>query len=246
MIQLYHVSKIFGKDVEALADITFQVEKGEFIFIAGPSGAGKTTLLRLLFRDELPTSGQILVGGRNVVKIRERAVPFLRRSIGVVFQDFKLLKDRTVAENLALVYRIVGVPAPVGQRKVAQLLKMVGLAHKAAATPYKLSGGEQQRVAVARALMTDPLILLADEPTGDLDGELAADVMRLLREIHARGTTILVATHDMKMVEEIGMRTLILKKGRIVEEHPATSPSTGHFLRGSATTGQTFTIGSAP
>jgi len=219
MIQFFHVYKTFTRDVEALADINLHVQKGEFIFIAGPSGAGKTTLLRLLFRDELPTSGQILVNGRNVVKLRERAIPHLRRSIGVIFQDFKLLRDRSVFDNLALVYRVLGVPAAVGKRKVANLLKLVGLSHKAQMTPYRLSGGEQQRVAIARALMNDPVLLLADEPTGDLDADLAADVMRLLGDIHARGTTVVVATHDMNMVRDLGRRAVILKGGRIVEEH---------------------------
>lgn len=218
MIQLFHVSKTYGKDVEALVDITLHIKKGEFVFIAGSSGAGKTTLLRLLFRDERPTSGQILVGGRNVAKLGERHIPAFRRSLGIVFQDFKLLKDRSVFENLALVYRIRGLPLFLGQRKVRQLLKLVGLAHKADLYPSKLSGGEQQRVAIARALMNDPLILLADEPTGNLDDELAQDVIGLFRDVNARGTTVLVATHNLKIVEEMRRRTIFLKKGRIVEE----------------------------
>jgi len=220
MIQFFHVGKTYTRDVEALVDINLHVQKGEFIFIAGPSGAGKTTLLRLIFRDEIPTSGQILVNGRNVVKLPKRAIPHLRRSIGVIFQDFKLLRDRSISDNLALVYRVLGIPPAAGKRKVANLLRVVGLSHKAQMTPYKLSGGEQQRVAIARALMNDPALLLADEPTGDLDVDLAADVMQLLGNIHARGTTVLVATHDMDMVREMGRRTIVLKGGRIVEEHP--------------------------
>jgi cell division transport system ATP-binding protein len=223
MIQFFHVTKTYGRDLEALADINFHVQKGEFVFIAGPSGAGKTTLLRLIFRDELPTSGQILVNGRNVVRMPERAIPQLRRSIGVIFQDFKLLRDRSIAENLALVYRVQGNPPAVGKRKVANLLRLVGLSHKVQMTPYKLSGGEQQRVAIARALMNDPLLLLADEPTGDLDADLAVEVMRLLSEINARGTTVVVATHDMGMVREMGRRTFVLKAGRVVEEIPEDS-----------------------
>ncbi|OGB92807.1 MAG: cell division ATP-binding protein FtsE, partial [candidate division NC10 bacterium RBG_16_65_8] len=172
MIQLFHVYKTFAKDVEALVDITLQIEKGEFVFLVGPSGAGKTTLLRLIFRDELPTAGQILVNGRNVVKLPERSLPSLRRSIGVIFQDFKLLRDRTIADNLSFVYRVHGIASSVGKRKVATVLKMVGLSHKAQMIPYRLSGGEQQRAAIARALMSDPLLLLADEPTGDLDADL--------------------------------------------------------------------------
>jgi cell division transport system ATP-binding protein len=218
MIQFFHVYKTYAKDVEALVDINLHIQKGEFVFLTGPSGAGKTTLLRLIFRDELPTSGQILVNGRNVVKLPGRALPALRRSIGVIFQDFKLLRDRSVFDNLALVYRVLGVPSTVGKRKVANVLKLVGLSHKAQMVPYKLSGGEQQRVGIARALMSDPLLLLADEPTGDLDADLATDIMRLLKDIHAKGTTIVVATHDMRTEREPGRRTILLKAGRIVED----------------------------
>lgn len=218
MIQLFHVSKTFAKDVEALVDINLQIDKGEFLFLVGPSGAGKTTLLRLIFRDELPTSGQILVNGRNVLKLPPRSLPSLRRSIGVIFQDFRLLRDRSLADNLSLVYRVHGIPSSIGKRKVAAALKMVGLTHKAQMMPYRLSGGEQQRVAIARALMSDPLLLLADEPTGDLDADLAADVLRLLGEINTRGTTVVVATHDTKLVQDMGRRTIFLKGGRIVED----------------------------
>ena len=218
MIQFFHVYKTYARDVEALVDINLQIQKGEFVFLAGPSGAGKTTLLRLIFRDELPTSGQILVNGRNVVKLPGRSLPYLRRNIGVIFQDFKLLRDRSIFDNLALVYRVLGTPSSIGKRKVASVLKLVGLSHKAQMVPYRLSGGEQQRVAIARALMSDPLLLLADEPTGDLDSELAADVMRLLADIHAKGTTVVVATHDMRVVQELARRTIVLKAGRIIEE----------------------------
>jgi cell division transport system ATP-binding protein len=219
MIQFFHVYKTYARDVEALVDINLHIQKGEFVFIAGPSGAGKTTLLRLIFRDELPTSGQILVNGRNVVKLRDRAIPHLRRSIGVVFQDFKLLRDRSIFDNLALVYRVLGMPSAVGKRKAANLLRLVGLSHKSQMAPYRLSGGEQQRVAIARALMNDPLLLLGDEPTGDLDTDLSMDVMRLLGDINLKGTTVVVATHDLNMIRDLGRRTIILKGGRIVEEH---------------------------
>jgi cell division transport system ATP-binding protein len=152
------------------------------------------------------------------VKLPGRSLPYLRRNIGVIFQDFKLLRDRSIFDNLALVYRVLGTPSSIGKRKVANVLKLVGLSHKAQMVPYRLSGGEQQRVAIARALMSDPLLLLADEPTGDLDSELAADVMRLLADIHAKGTTVVVATHDMRLVQELARRTIVLKAGRIVEE----------------------------
>ncbi len=218
MIQMFHVSKIYPKDVVALSDITLHIQKGGFVFLSGPSGAGKTTLLRLIFRDELPSSGQILVHGRNVVRLRESKLPALRRGIGVIFQDFKLLMDRTVYANLHLVARVLGIPDTISRRKIGRLLKDVGLIQKADQTPYKLSGGEQQRVAIARALMSDPVILLADEPTGNLDPDLALDVMRLLAEVNIRGTTVVVATHNPRLVSEMGHRTLILKQGRLVEE----------------------------
>ena len=220
MIQFFHVSKTYARVVEALVDINLHIQKGEFVFIVGPSGAGKTTLLRLIFRDELPSAGQILVNGRNVVKLPARAIPGLRRSIGVIFQDFMLLRDRSVADNLALVYRVLGIPSAIGKRKVMNVLKLVGLTHKAQMMPYKLSGGEQQRVAIARALMNDPLLLLADEPTGDLDADLAADVMRLLHDINLRGTTVVVATHDMNVMGRLGRRAVFLKGGRLLEDQP--------------------------
>jgi cell division transport system ATP-binding protein len=220
MIQMFHVSKIYPKDVVALSEITLDIQKGEFVFLCGPSGAGKTTLLRLIFRDELPTSGQILVNGRNVVKLRESKLPALRRSTGVIFQDFKLLMDRTVYDNLHLVARVLGMPEAISRRKIGRLLKEVGLLQKADQIPYKLSGGEQQRVAIARALMSDPAILLADEPTGNLDPDLAVDVIRLLEEVNIRGTTVVVATHNPRLVTEMGHRTLILKGGRLIEEVP--------------------------
>ncbi|MEE9182009.1 MAG: cell division ATP-binding protein FtsE [candidate division NC10 bacterium] len=220
MIQMFHVSKTYPKDVVALSDITLHIQKGEFVFLCGPSGAGKTTLLRLIFRDELPTDGQILVNGRNVVRLRESKLPALRRSIGVIFQDFKLLMDRTVYNNLHLVTRVLGIPETISRRKIGRLLKEVGLLQKADQIPYSLSGGEQQRVAIARALVSDPAILLADEPTGNLDPDLALDVMRLLAEVNIRGTTVVVATHNPKLVAEMGHHTLILKQGRLVEEIP--------------------------
>jgi cell division transport system ATP-binding protein len=220
MIQMFQVSKVYPKQVEALLDITLHIRKGEFVFLCGPSGAGKTTLLRLILRDDLPTSGQILVNGRNVARLREHKLPPFRRTIGVIFQDFKLLMDRTVYANLHLVARVVGIPEVISRRKIGRLLTEVGLLQKAHQTPYMLSGGEQQRVAIARALLTDPTILLADEPTGNLDPELALDIMRLLADVNLRGTTVVVATHNPNLVSEMGRRALILKHGRLVEEIP--------------------------
>lgn len=227
MIQMFHVYKTFGKDLEALVDVDLHIHKGEMVFLAGPNGAGKSTLLRLIFCDEFPTSGQILVNGRTTVHMKPKAIPYLRRTMGIVFQDFKLLRNRTIEENLALVALVAGGTTIQARQKVAQLLKLVGLSHKAQMVPCKLSSSEQQRVAMARALMNDPLILLADEPTGNLDTEQAADAIRLLFEINAQGTTVLVATHNLKLAEEAGCRTVLLKQGRIVEEWQRVNRPTG-------------------
>ncbi len=221
MIQFFRVQKTFGREMEALRDVSLDIRKGEFVFLTGPSGAGKTTLLRLIFRDLLPTAGQILVAGRNVVRLPGREVPALRRMLGVIFQDCRLLMDRTVAENLHVVARALGTAEEEARRKIGYLLRQVGLLHRANQSPSSLSGGEQQRVAIARALMNDPLILLADEPTGNLDAELATDVIRLLRELNARGMTILLATHNAALVSDQAKRTVVLKAGRVVADNGA-------------------------
>jgi len=216
MIQAFHVYKQYDRDSLALSDVTLDVPKGEFCFLTGPSGAGKTTFLKLVFREELPTQGQILVGGRNVTAIPDNQIPALRRSIGVVFQDFKLLKRKTILENVAFVLRILSVPAPERKRRAFAALKSVGLHHKMHAYPLQLSGGEQQRVAIARALMNEPILLLADEPTGNLDPEMAQEIMTLFQEVNSRGTTVLVATHDREMIQRMGKRVITLDKGRVV------------------------------
>jgi cell division transport system ATP-binding protein len=216
MIQAFHVYKQYDRESSALVDVTLHVEKGEFCFLTGPSGAGKTTFLKLVFREELPTQGQILVGGRNVTAIPAGQIPELRRSIGVVFQDFKLLKRKTIIENVAFVLRILSVPAAERRRRAFAALKAVGLHHKMHAYPLQLSGGEQQRVAIARALINEPILLLADEPTGNLDPELATEIMTLFREVNSRGTTVLVATHDREMIQRLGKRVITLDKGRVV------------------------------
>jgi len=215
MIQAFHVYKQYDRESMALSDVTLSVAKGEFCFLTGPSGAGKTTFLKLVFREELPSQGQILVGGRNVTAIPKGQIPELRRSIGVVFQDFKLLKRRTILENVAFVLRILGVPAREQKRRAFAALKAVGLHHKMHAFPLQLSGGEQQRVAIARALMNEPMLLLADEPTGNLDPEMALEIMRLFLEVNARGTTVLVATHDRDMIQRMGKRVIALERGRV-------------------------------
>ena len=194
MIRLRHVSKLYPASNAGLKDISLHIEKGEFAFVTGPSGAGKTTLLRLLLREELATEGSIIVNGRNVTTMPRRDVPYLRRTMGVVFQDFKLIQGKTVLENLTFVQEAVGIPRSAHVPRAMKVLKQVSLQHRINALPAQLSGGEQQRVAVARALVNEPIILLADEPTGNLDDELAAEIMKLLREINAHGTTVIVAT----------------------------------------------------
>ena len=216
MIQLFHVAKTYpGAETPALEDVNLHVEKGEFVFLTGPSGAGKSTLLRLIFAAERCTSGQIMIGGSNVARLRRGQIPELRRSIGVVFQDFKLLEHRTVFENVALTLDVRGAPRRDTGRRVAQVLERVGLAHKRNITPMRLSGGEQQRVAIARALVADPRVVLADEPTGNLDPERSVDIMNLLGDVNARGATVVVATHDPSLIERYRKRVITLEAGRI-------------------------------
>ncbi len=218
MIQLFHIFKEYAGEGPALADVSLHVRKGEFVFLTGPSGAGKSTLLKLVFCGEPATSGQLLVFGKNVAKIRASAVPYLRRNIGVVFQDFKLLPDRTVAENVAFPLEVRGLHPREVRRKVTFMLRSVGLDHKYAKFPLSLSGGEQQRIAVARALVNDPALLLADEPTGNLDPERTLEVMDLLGGANARGTTVVVATHDRGLLQRYKKRVIALESGRVVSD----------------------------
>ena len=216
MIRFFNVYKSFGAQNPALIDISVEVAKGEFVFVTGPSGAGKTTLLKMIFCAEKPTSGHALVNGRNLHRIRDRELAFLRRRIGVVFQDFKLLSRRTVFENVALSLEVAGIPPAITRKRVHQTLRYLGLADKEGYCPPQLSGGEQQRVAIARAVVNNPLILLADEPTGNLDHELTMEIMALLEEIHRRGTTVIIATHSQELLAGTMKRIINLNKGRIV------------------------------
>jgi cell division transport system ATP-binding protein len=215
MIQLFAVSKKYGAFREALVDVTFGIAPGEFVFLTGPSGAGKSTLLRLLFLEEPPSSGQILVNGRNIGVLPHSQVPYLRRTMGVVFQDFKLIARKTVFENISFVQNVLGLARAEQKRRAYHVLKRVGLHHQMNAYPDELSGGEQQRVAIARAIVNEPTVLLADEPTGNLDPVLAEEIMRLFVEINIRGTTVVVATHDLEMIRRMGKRTLTLERGRL-------------------------------
>jgi len=217
MIQLYNVSKKYGGDAAAaVKDLTLQVGKGEFLYITGASGAGKTTLLRMLYAAEKPTRGQILIDRQNVSRIRSRQIPYLRRKIGVVFQDFKLLQSRTVFENVAFALEAQGKKRYEVSKKVYQVLKEVGLEHRLQRKPLELSGGEQQRIAIARALVVDPLILLADEPSGNLDQRVTFEIMDLFKRANARGTTVLLATHDHSLNQRFPRRVLTLDQGKLV------------------------------
>jgi len=216
MIHLFNVYKSFGSKNPALIDVSLTVNKGDFVFITGSSGAGKTTLLKIIFCAEKPSSGHALVNGRNLNRINDRELALLRRRIGVVFQDFKLLPRRNVFENVALALEIMGFPLSLIRKKVHQTLRYLGLANKEGYYPPQLSGGEQQRVAIARAIINNPLILLADEPTGNLDPDLTMEIMALLKEIHIRGTTVIVATHSQELLKDTRRRIVTLSKGRIV------------------------------
>ncbi|MHB8708877.1 MAG: cell division ATP-binding protein FtsE [Desulfuromonadales bacterium] len=215
MIQLFNVTKAFQRELNALSDITLRVAKGEFVYLTGPSGAGKSTLLKLICCAERPTRGQILMDGRNITQLGTRSIPYLRRNLGIVFQDFKLLTRRTVFENVAFPLEVQGRRRIEIGKKVYHALKQVGLEHRLSHHPLQLSGGEQQRVAVARALVVDPLVLLADEPTGNLDPDVTLDIMELFKGANARGTTIVMATHDRGLIRQFPRRVITLEAGRV-------------------------------
>lgn len=231
MIRLFRVSKIYNS-APALKNISFVIDKNEFLYITGPSGAGKTTLLKLLFCEEQPTAGQIIVNGKNIARISARHIPPYRREIGFVFQDFRLIKNKTVYENVALLPQILGMGRKERTERANYYLKLVGLEHKGNEYPPALSGGEQQRVAIARALIGEPALFLADEPTGNLDPELSEEVIQLFKRIHAIGTTIIIATHDRSLIARHPKRTIFLKYGELVEdtEYSSPKPADGFFF----------------
>jgi cell division transport system ATP-binding protein len=218
MIHFYHVTKRFDRYSTALHDVTFHIEKGEFVFLTGPSGAGKSTLLKLILRQITPSDGQIVVNGRNLNAMKRSQLPFFRREIGMVFQDFKLIERMTVFENLSFILTVLNVAPKEHKKKAYQALRNVNLHHKLNAYPPQLSGGEQQRVAVARALINDPLVLIADEPTGNLDPELSQEILEIFAEANLRGSTVLLATHDRDLIRSSGRRVITLEHGRVADE----------------------------
>jgi cell division transport system ATP-binding protein len=218
MIQIFNICKAYQKDSSALVEINLKIAKGEFVYITGPSGAGKSTLLKLLYCAERPSRGQILVNGQNITRFGAGKIPQLRRRMGIIFQDFKLLNRRTVFENVAFPLEVQGWKRFQISKKVYQTLKHVGLEHKLTRHPLELSGGEQQRVAIARALVIDPILLLADEPTGNLDPEVAQEIMDLFKGANARGSTVVVATHDRELMRRFPRRIISLEEGRVVDD----------------------------
>ncbi|HVO91196.1 MAG TPA: cell division ATP-binding protein FtsE [Terriglobales bacterium] len=218
MIQLHKVSKIYAPNCQALTDINFTVDKGEVVFLAGPSGAGKSTLLKILFREEEPSAGEVLVDGVDVTRLRSRGVAQLRRKIGLIFQEFKLLSSLSVLENVALAAEVIGNSKRQSRIKAYQLLRDLGLKERSGAKPAELSAGEQQRVAIARAVINEPMLLLADEPTGNLDADVADETMRLFLKIRDKGATLIVASHDFEMINRYGTRILSLDRGALVDD----------------------------
>jgi cell division transport system ATP-binding protein len=218
VIETQSLAKAYGRGMFALRDLSLKVDKGEFAFLTGPSGAGKSTLLRLLLLQERPSEGEIIVAGRNLSTLSRDEVQAYRRTVGFVFQDFKLIPTKTIFENVSFVLRVLGQPVEQQRRATYQVLKWVGLQHRLNALPEELSGGEQQRVAIARALVNEPHLVLADEPTGNLDPDLSLEIMNLFRDMNARGTTVLVATHDRELIKWVGRRVIQLDHGQMVGE----------------------------
>lgn len=218
MILAKNLTKSYSNGVVALQNLSLKIEKGEFVFLVGPSGAGKSSFLRLVIRQEFPTSGLLMVADKNVALLKDNEVPFFRRNIGVIFQDFKLLPNKTVSENVSFALEVIEVEPREIRQRVNSVLELVGLTHKRNVFPSELSGGEQQRVSLARAIVNRPLLLLADEPTGNLDPETSWGIMELLKEINKRGTTIVMATHNREIVDRLRKRVIALEKGRLIRD----------------------------
>ena len=218
MIQMREVSKTYDTGVVALDHVNVDIKKGEFVFVVGPSGAGKSTFIKMLFREELPTQGKLLVNGHDVVEMERSEVPYPRRELGVIFQDYRLLPDKTVFENVAFAMQVIEAPRRTMQRSVNSVLDVVGLRDKYRSFPSQLSGGEQQRVAIARAIVNNPSIVIADEPTGNLDPETSWDIMDIFKRINKAGTTIVMATHDRNIVDTMKKRVIAIEDGRIVRD----------------------------
>ena len=218
MIQLTNVSKIYQNGARALVDVNLKIGKGDFVFLVGPSGAGKSTLIKLFYRDEIPTRGQVTINSKNLVRMKDRDVPYLRRNIGVIFQDFKLMTNKTVYENVAFALEVIGVSRKEVRTRTLTTLELVGLGKKENAYPHELSGGEQQRVCVARAIINNPSLLIADEPTGNLDPETAWGIMDLLYNINKRGTTVVMATHARAIVNKMQKRVIAIEDGRVARD----------------------------
>lgn len=218
MIELRNVTKVYQSGTVALKHVNIKIEKGEFVFIVGPSGAGKSTIVRLLLKEEDPSSGEVFVGNYSLIKLKQKDIPYLRRRMGIVFQDFRLLPDKTVYENVAFAMQIVEATPKEIRRQVPSVLSLVGLSKKADSYPSELSGGEQQRVSLARAIVNNPLVLIADEPTGNLDPETSWEIMKLLSDINHRGTTVLVATHAKEIVDSMKKRVIAIENGIVVRD----------------------------
>ena len=218
MLIMSDVSKVYPSGSMALQDVNVHIEPGEFVFVVGPSGAGKSTFIKMLFREVLPTTGSIFVNGVDILSLTPKEIPFMRRQLGIIFQDYRLLPDRTVYENVAFAMQVIEAPHRKIKRQVMNMLDLVGLRHRANAYPSELSGGEQQRIAIARAIVNDPVFVIADEPTGNLDPETSWDIMEIFKEINSTGTTIVMATHDKEVVDAMGKRVIAIEKGRIVRD----------------------------
>ncbi len=218
MLRMVDVSKVYPSGSKALRDVNVHIEPGEFVFVVGPSGAGKSTFIKMLFREVLPTAGSIFVNGVDILSLNPKEIPYLRRELGIIFQDYRLLPDRTVYENVAFAMQVIETPHRKIKRRVLNVLELVGLRHRANAYPNELSGGEQQRIAIARAIVNDPILVIADEPTGNLDPETSWDIMEIFKEINDTGTTIVMATHDKEIVDNMGKRVIAIENGQIVRD----------------------------